>query len=67
MRTNLKLFRVKQRLTQGEVAERIGCSLNQYSMIERGARNGTVVFWQKFQQAFNIEDSELWELTKVEE
>lgn len=67
MRTNLKIFRIKQNMTQGEMAEKIGCSLNQYSTIERGVRNGTITFWQNLQKAFGIEDSELWELTKVEQ
>lgn len=63
-RTNLKLFRTKQKLSQGEVAELVGCSRATYSSIESGTRNGNHSFWLSFQKAFSIPDSELWGLMK---
>jgi transcriptional regulator with XRE-family HTH domain len=67
MRTNLKLFRIKHNLTQAEFAEKLGCTASLYSVIEVGKRNGSMTFWQNLQQAFNVEDSKMWELTKVEQ
>lgn len=62
-RTNLKVFRIKQHLTQTEMAERIGkYSRQAYAAIENGKRCGRKTFWKDLQKAFNIPDSEMWEL-----
>lgn len=60
MRNNLHDFRVKKRLTQQEIAERIGCTRAGYAAIENGNRNGKHEFWINFQQAFQIPDADLW-------
>lgn len=65
-RTALKVFRVKQKMTQAEFAEKVGYSRSQYALIEQGNRNGTQDFWNKLQAAFDIADSEMWELTKID-
>ena len=64
MRTNLKIFRIKQHLSQSEMAEKIGCNRATYAAIESGARNGKQSIWTKFQQAFELPDSEMWKLMK---
>ena len=64
MRTNLKVFRVKQNLTQDEIAEKIGYTRSSYSTIETGERNGRDAFWNALQQTFNIPDDEMWALKK---
>lgn len=67
MRTNLKCFRVKQNLTQEEMADRIGCGRCGYATIEQGTRNGRDHFWASLQKAFNIPDEEMWRLKKKDE
>lgn len=66
MRTNLKVFRVKNRLSQQEISDKIGCQRVTYSAIENGKRNGRQTFWKDLQNAFSIPESEMWELMKDE-
>lgn len=66
-RTNLKIFRVKNKMSQGEMAKKIGVSRACYSAIESGKRTGKRSFWISFQNAFNVPDSELWGLMKTDE
>lgn len=64
MRTNLKVFRIKNRLSQTEISEKIQCSRATYAAVESGARCGRQAFWNDLQKAFSIPDSEMWELQK---
>lgn len=66
-RKNLKLFRIKLDLTQLEMAEKLRCSFSMYSLVERGARDGTLSFWENIQQTFNIPSTEMWRLMEKEE
>lgn len=66
-RTNLKLFRVKHKLSQEEMAKEIGCSRGCYAGIECGKRTGRKEFWIKLQKAFDVPDSDLWGLMKTDE
>lgn len=66
-RTNLKVFRTKQKMTQEEMANCIGYMRATYSAIESGKRNGRQAFWKDLQAAFNISDAEMWELMKKDE
>lgn len=66
-RTALKVFRVKQKMTQAEFAEKLGYSRSQYALIEQGNRNGTQDFWLKLQERFSIDDCAMWELMKVDD
>lgn len=66
-RTNLKLFRVKHKLSQEKMAEKIGCVRATYAAIESGKRSGRQIFWRNFQKAFSIPDTELWGLMKTDE
>lgn len=65
-RTALKVFRVKQKMTQAQFAEKVGYSRSQYALIEQGNRNGTIDFWNKVKTAFNVSDEEMWNLTKID-
>ncbi len=67
MRTNLKCFRIKQHLTQEEMAVKIGCIRCTYAAIEKGTRNGRDFFWESLQKAFNIPDEDMWALKKKDE
>ena len=66
MRTNLKVLRVKNSLTQDDMAKKIGCSRVSYSNIERRIRQGSTNVWNSIQQVFNIKDEDMWELMKNE-
>lgn len=66
MRTNLKIFRIKKQMTQSAISEKLGYSRATYAAIENGVRNGRYTFWEDFQTAFKISDSEMWELMKNE-
>jgi len=63
-RLQLKMFRVSQYLSQKQIAERLNYSVSQYSLIERGYRDGSQEFWNTLQREFNIADSEMWRLMK---
>lgn len=67
MRINLKVERVKRNLSQKEVAVLVGCNRVTYSMVERGERSGTHDFWKAIQSIFNVPDSEMFDLMKVDE
>lgn len=66
-RTNLKLFRIKQKMSQEDIAFKIGVTRATYSSIECGKRTGRQYFWLAFQKAFNIPDEELWGYMKTDE
>ena len=64
-RTNLKVFRVKLKLSQAQIAEKIGVNRGTYAAIEKGARNGSYKFWTALQIAFP--NANIGELMKVDE
>lgn len=63
-RTNLKLFRVKQGLSQQQIADKIGVMRATYSAVELGKRDARDYFWQELQRAFNIPDADMWALKR---
>lgn len=67
MRVNLKVFRVRHKMTQYEFADKLGVNRANYGMIELGKRNGTLVFWNKVQETFNVSEKEMWSLMQNEE
>ena len=67
MRTNLKIFRIRQHLSQTEISEKVGYSRATYAAIESGKRSGRQQFWKDFQKAFRLQDSEMWQLMKNDE
>lgn len=66
MRTNLKLFRVKQKLSQEQIADKIGCIRATYSAIENAKRNGRQVFWDDLQKAFGLSFEAVEELKQID-
>lgn len=66
MRNGLYMFRHRMRLSQAEMAEKIGCNRATYAAIEIGARNGRMTFWNKLQKAFGVPDAELGGLMRVD-
>lgn len=68
MRKNLKLFRVGLELTQSEMAEAVGGITKQgYGSIENGRTHGSPEFWKALQKAFNVPDSDMYNLMKLQE
>ncbi len=67
MRNGLYLFRHSLRLSQGAMADKIGCNRATYSAVEIGKRDGGMKFWHKLQKAFNVSDNDMWGLMKVDE
>ena len=65
-RNGLYMFRHNMRLSQEEMAKRIGCSRATYSSIECGTRDGRMSFWRKLQKAFSIGDDHIGELMKID-
>ena len=61
-RINLKIFRIRQGLTQADMAARVGCARDAYCAIEAGKRDPSVNFFCALQDAFGIPDEKMWEL-----
>ena len=54
MRKNLKEARVKAGMTQQQLADRLGITLQYYQKIEQGARTGTVEYWDALEDMLGI-------------
>lgn len=65
-RIALKQFRIGLRLTQQDMADKLGISRVKYIAIENGQRYGTVEFWRTFQKAFAVADEQMWKLVNWE-
>lgn len=63
-RKQLKLFRIARDMNQQNMAARLGFSRSQYALIERGARGGSIDFWENFQKEFHVPDADMWGLIK---
>jgi len=61
---SLKIFRARYGLTQADMAEKMGWSRQYYAKTENGRSLGSVSFWIKMQNAFEIPDREMWPLVK---
>lgn len=66
MRNGLYMFRHGMRLSQAEMAKKIGVNRATYAAIEIGKRDGRVTFWNKLQNAFGIPDAEIGGLMRVD-
>ena len=53
-RTELKLFRIRKKLTQDQIAEKLGYSRGQYARFENGDADTTLRFLQALEKAFDI-------------
>lgn len=54
MRKNLRVARRKMRLSQRELASRIGISLGFYNLIENGKQTGGIWIWDKLEDLTGI-------------
>lgn len=59
-----KEFRENLGLTQKEIAKDLNCSIAYIKKIEAGERKGSIAFWNKIQNVYKIENSEVWRLAK---
>ena len=66
-RHNLYMFRCDRKLTHEEMAGLLGVSRATYAYIERGERSGKIEFWSNLQNVFNVPDSEMFALQKLDE
>ena len=66
MRNALYMFRHGKRLSQADMAEKIGCNRATYAASEKGTRDGRMTFWNAFQKAFGVPDAEIGGLMKVD-
>lgn len=66
MRTNLKILRIKNHMSQEEMSKKISCSRATYSAIENGTRSGKHSFWEAVRNEFNIAEADMWELMRNE-
>lgn len=64
-RHNLYMFRCDKRLTQAEIAAKIGVSRQVYANIEKGRNGGSAEFWGNLQRAFDVPDEEMYPLQKM--
>ena len=65
-RLNLKLFRIKHKLSQLDMAKRLNVGRSTYVDIESGKRDGSIRFYHALQDEFQLTDDEVWSLTKKE-
>lgn len=66
MRTQLKVFRILHKLSQSEMAAKLGYERAYYGHIERGLQKGSTEFWQRLQTAFGLADVIVEELKSVD-
>ena len=64
-RLNLKFFRLKNNLTQQEMADKLDITKIHYCRIETGANDPSFGLMEKFEQEFEYDD--MWELFKKED
>lgn len=55
-RTGLKIFRIRQGLTQKQMAKKLGISESHYSGIEQGVQNPSYTVIESFTKAFGAEN-----------
>lgn len=66
MRTQLKIFRVLQKLNQSQMAAKLGYERAYYGHVERGLQKGSAEFWARLQAAFELTDVVIEELKKID-
>ena len=66
MRTQLKIFRITQRMNQAEMAANIGYERAYFGHVERGFQDGSAEFWERLQAAFKLTDEQIEELKKID-
>ncbi len=63
-RTELKLFRIKNKLSQEQIAEKLGYSRGHYVRFENGEAEITLRFLQALETAFGLSYEEAKAVTK---
>lgn len=66
MRTQLKIFRILHKLSQSEMAAKLGYERAYYGHVERGLQKGSAEFWVRLQTAFGLADVIVEELKQVD-
>ena len=66
MRTKMKIFRIKRKLNQQQIAAVLGYERAYYGHIERGFQEGSAEFWERLQNAYALTDDELQELKELD-
>lgn len=66
MRTKLKVFRILQKLSQSQMAAKLGYERAYYGHVERGLQKGSAEFWRRLQDAFGIADVIVEELKEID-
>ena len=66
LRTNLKCFRVRNKLSQAKIAELLNVSRAYYGFIETGMQDGSPKFWRTLKSVFKLTDKQIKELKKAE-
>lgn len=56
MRTKLKIFRVSHKLTQQQMAEKLGYKRAYYGHVENGFADGSEHFWKQLKSTFGLPD-----------
>ena len=54
MRINLRKERMKNGMTQQQVADSIGITITYYSYIELGKQTGSIKIWDKLEDLFGV-------------
>lgn len=66
-RIGLRVFRVRRKLSQQEMADVLGVKRSTYAKVELGQRRGSDVLWAKLQSTFGVPDADMWKLMQKEE
>lgn len=64
---SLKMLRLKNGLSQEEMAQKLGMSRQNYGLIETGKAPGNIRFWGKVQKTFNLSGTEMWSVISNKE
>ena len=67
MRTKLKIFRIKLKLTQEQFADKMGYGRMTYANVENGKRNPSKAFCVALGKAFGLSLSKVSELMLIDE
>ncbi|MFB7033539.1 helix-turn-helix transcriptional regulator [Bacillus altitudinis] len=63
----LRTFRVTRKMTQADLADKLGCSTQMIALIERQERRFTERMANRFMVAFNLDEKKLQDLRKLRE
>lgn len=64
---SLKMLRLKNGLSQEEMARKLGMSRQNYGLIETGKAPGNIRFWSNLQKTFGLSGAEMWSVISDKE